>query len=145
MHSKCNHVIEPPSWSSQSGSPSPPPPPVPPPVLTRWARAEQRMGGIEGGCPHCRGRLSVPTRTTSLSSYSCKGRCARDKRPKKRKRAFYYLRLACRSIKCLCVFCKEFENARWVIAAICMRNGIVTSCGRTKIKHFSIFFSSYSS
>lgn len=72
MHSKCNHVVEPPSWSSQSGSPSPPPPPLPPPVLSRWARAEQRTG-VEGGCPHCRGRLSVPTRTTSLSSYSCKG------------------------------------------------------------------------
>ncbi|KAG5882152.1 hypothetical protein JTB14_006735 [Gonioctena quinquepunctata] len=67
------HIMEGPSWSSPSASPSPPPPPLPPPVAARWARAEQ---GSNDSCPHCRGRLaSLPTRTTSLSSYSCKGEC----------------------------------------------------------------------
>ncbi|EFA08750.1 hypothetical protein TcasGA2_TC006426 [Tribolium castaneum] len=74
MNSKVNHsrVVEQPSWSSPSASPSPPPPPVPPPVAARWARTEQNSAD---SCPHCRGRLaSLPTRTTSLSSYSgCKG------------------------------------------------------------------------
>lgn len=56
------------SWSSQSASPSPPPPPLPPPMAARWARTEQSSNE---SCPHCRGRLaSLPTRTTSLSSYS---------------------------------------------------------------------------
>lgn len=113
MHSKCNHVIEPPSWSSQSGSPSPPPPPLPPPVITRWARAEQRPG-VEGGCPHCRGRLSVPTRTTSLSSYSCKGE--RDKPAKKRKRV-----IACQALDKL--FMRFFFLWMFSERAICMRNG----------------------
>lgn len=72
MMNKSNHIIEQPSWSSQSASPSPPPPPLPPPVAARWARNEQNSSD---SCPHCRGRLaSLPTRTTSLSSYSgCKG------------------------------------------------------------------------
>lgn len=73
MQSRSSQVAEQPSWSSPSASPSPPPPPLPPPVITRWARAEQSSGD---SCPHCRGRLaSLPTRTTSLSSYSgCKGK-----------------------------------------------------------------------
>ncbi|KAK9685583.1 hypothetical protein QE152_g37926 [Popillia japonica] len=73
MISKGSQVVEQPSWSSQSASPSPPPPPLPPPVVARWARTEQN---IVDSCPHCRGRLaSLPTRTTSLSSYSaCKGK-----------------------------------------------------------------------
>lgn len=71
-----NHIhgrmIDGPTWSSPSASPSPPPPPLPPPVATRWARTEQASSD---SCPHCRGRLaSLPTRTTSLSSYSCKGK-----------------------------------------------------------------------
>ncbi|KAF5270731.1 hypothetical protein FQA39_LY01469 [Lamprigera yunnana] len=59
------------SWSSPSASPSPPPPPLPPPTITRWSRAEQNSAD---SCRHCRGRQSsLPTRTTSLSSYSgCK-------------------------------------------------------------------------
>lgn len=68
--SQC-HMMEQPCWSSPSASPSPPPPPLPPPVAARWARMEQNSAD---SCPHCRGRLaSLPTRTTSLSSYSCKG------------------------------------------------------------------------
>ncbi|XP_025837038.1 monocarboxylate transporter 2-like [Agrilus planipennis] len=61
------------SWSTPSASPSPPPPPLPPPVINRWARAERNSGEL---CPHCRGHIaSLPTRTTSLSSYSiCKDR-----------------------------------------------------------------------
>ncbi|XP_044253099.1 monocarboxylate transporter 12-like isoform X2 [Tribolium madens] len=82
MNSKVNHsrVVEQPSWSSPSGSPSPPPPPVPPPVAARWARTEQNSAD---SCPHCRGRLaSLPTRTTSLSSYSgCKDRSTPLPRP----------------------------------------------------------------
>ncbi|CAH1377000.1 unnamed protein product [Tenebrio molitor] len=84
MVSKANHsqarVIEQPSWSSPSASPSPPPPPVPPPVAARWARTEQNSAD---SCPHCRGRLaSLPTRTTSLSSYSgCKDRSTPLPRP----------------------------------------------------------------
>ncbi|XP_063916201.1 monocarboxylate transporter 2-like isoform X2 [Zophobas morio] len=72
-----NKGIEQPRWSSPSISPSPPPPPppIPRPVSARWARAEQNSAD---SCPHCRGRLaSLPTRTTSLSSYSgCKERSA---------------------------------------------------------------------
>ncbi|XP_049817094.1 monocarboxylate transporter 2-like [Aethina tumida] len=71
--SQCQMLAgEHPSWSSPSVSPSPPPPPLPPPVASRWARMEQNSAD----CPHCRGRLaSLPTRTTSLSSYSgCKDR-----------------------------------------------------------------------
>ncbi|XP_065158955.1 monocarboxylate transporter 2-like isoform X2 [Atheta coriaria] len=75
-HSKSDHhMLEQPSWSSQSASPSPPPP-LPPPVAARWARAEQQSGD---NCPHCRGRLaSIPTRTTSLNSNytGCKDRAA---------------------------------------------------------------------
>ncbi|GJQ80012.1 hypothetical protein Trydic_g9485 [Trypoxylus dichotomus] len=73
MMSKGSQVVDQPSWSSQSASPSPPPPPLPPPVVARWARTEQSSAE---SCPHCRGRLaSLPTRTTSLSSYSaCKGK-----------------------------------------------------------------------
>ncbi|XP_015838286.1 monocarboxylate transporter 12 isoform X2 [Tribolium castaneum] len=82
MNSKVNHsrVVEQPSWSSPSASPSPPPPPVPPPVAARWARTEQNSAD---SCPHCRGRLaSLPTRTTSLSSYSgCKDRSTPLPRP----------------------------------------------------------------
>ncbi|CAH0564315.1 unnamed protein product [Brassicogethes aeneus] len=71
--SQCQMLAgEHPSWSSPSVSPSPPPPPLPPPVAARWARLEQGRDD----CPHCRGRLaSLPTRTTSLNSYSgCKDR-----------------------------------------------------------------------
>ncbi|XP_066139576.1 monocarboxylate transporter 2-like isoform X1 [Euwallacea fornicatus] len=76
--SQC-HMVEQPSWSSPSASPSPPPPPLPPPVAARWARTEQASGD---SCPHCRGRLaSFPTRTTSLSSYSCKDRSTPVPRP----------------------------------------------------------------
>ncbi|XP_031354318.1 monocarboxylate transporter 2-like isoform X2 [Photinus pyralis] len=59
------------SWSSPSESPSPPPPPLPPPTISRWNRVEQNG---EESCPHCRRRqASLPTGTTSLSSYSaCK-------------------------------------------------------------------------
>lgn len=71
-----NRMIDGLTWSSPSGSPSPPPPPLPPPVAARWARAEQVSND---SCPHCRGRLaSLPTRTTSLSSYSCKGRYSNE-------------------------------------------------------------------
>ncbi|XP_057668640.1 monocarboxylate transporter 2-like [Diorhabda carinulata] len=74
-----NQMMDGPSWSSPSASPSPPPPPLPPPVATRWARTEQV---INDPCPHCRGRLaSLPTRTTSLSSYSCKDRNTPVHRP----------------------------------------------------------------
>ncbi|KAF7267159.1 hypothetical protein GWI33_019580 [Rhynchophorus ferrugineus] len=76
--SQC-HMVEQPSWSSPSASPSPPPPPLPPPVAARWARTEQNSAE---SCPHCRGRLaSLPTRTTSLSSYSCKDRGTPVPRP----------------------------------------------------------------
>ncbi|XP_050298344.1 monocarboxylate transporter 2-like [Anthonomus grandis grandis] len=76
--SQC-HMVEQPSWSSPSASPSPPPPPLPPPVVARWARTEQNS---TDSCPHCRGRLaSLPTRTTSLSSYSCKDRSTPLPRP----------------------------------------------------------------
>ncbi|XP_060522678.1 monocarboxylate transporter 2-like [Cylas formicarius] len=76
--SQCQ-IVEPPSWSSPSASPSPPPPPLPPPVAARWARTEQNSSD---SCPHCRGRLaSLPTRTTSLSSYSCKDRSTPIPRP----------------------------------------------------------------
>lgn len=65
---KNNKVSEQQSWSSQSVSPSPPLLPLPPPMAARWARIEQSSSD---SCPHCRGRLaSLPTRTTSLSSYS---------------------------------------------------------------------------
>lgn len=70
-HHNHNRMIEGLTWSSPSASPSPPPPPLPPPVAARWIRTEQASSE---SCPHCRGRLaSLPTRTTSLSSYSCKG------------------------------------------------------------------------
>lgn len=86
MISKGSQVAEQPSWSSQSASPSPPPAPLPPPVVARWARAEQSSAE---SCPHCRGRLaSLPTRTTSLSSYSaCKGKknAGRKEREEERK------------------------------------------------------------
>lgn len=61
-----------PSWSSPIESSSPSPPPPPPPVSI----VDKRSQRISARCPQCRGRLaSLPTRTTSLSSYSgCKGK-----------------------------------------------------------------------
>ncbi|CAH1100060.1 unnamed protein product [Psylliodes chrysocephalus] len=69
-NSHMGQMMDGPSWSSPSVSPSPPPPPLPPPVAARWARTEQASNEC---CPHCRGRMtSLPTRTTSLNSYSYK-------------------------------------------------------------------------